>query len=174
MHRSLALVGVVLVIGAILAVAIPFLVTSAFSDTDELYGAGLVFLLGLVLLLRGATAPDPAVTTVGGFLGNPLIDESRRAEEALLSPAARNIRYAPGPREPVNCRQCYTIIPWNVVDCPRCARPRECRSCGKRLYFLAGAVRCAPCVRDETYCNCPQVRPSGARPSGARRVGGGA
>ncbi|MCI4353312.1 MAG: hypothetical protein L3K14_08035 [Thermoplasmata archaeon] len=174
MHRSLALVGVVLVIGAILAVAIPFLVTSAFLDGDAFYGAGLVFLLGVVLLLRGATAPDPTVTTVGGFLGNPVVDESRRAEEALLSPAARHVRYAPGPREPVNCRHCYTIIPWDVVDCPRCARPRECRSCGKRLYFLAGAVRCAPCVRDETYCNCPRVRPSGVRPSGARRLGGGA
>lgn len=174
MNRTLALVGVVLVIGAILAVAIPFLVTSAFQVGYALYGAGLVFLLGLVLLFRGALAPDPTVTTVGGFLGNPVVDEARRAEEELMTPGARHVRYAPGPREPVNCRQCYTIIAWNVVDCPRCGRPRECKNCGKKLFFLAGAVRCAPCVRDEAYCNCPWARPSGPRPGLVRRVGGGA
>jgi len=173
MNRSLALVGLVLVIVAILVVSIPFLVTSTFQVGYELYVAALMFLVGLAILIRGATAPDPAVTTVGGFLGNPVIDEARRAEEAVTNVPLSHIRYAPGPREPVNCRHCYTAIPWNIVDCPRCARPRQCRNCGKRLYFLAGAVRCAPCVRDETYCNCPRVRSTGVRPAGVRHLGGG-
>ncbi len=171
MNRSLALAGLVLVIVAILLVALPFLVTAS-ADGDYLFfGAGLLFLIGLVLLFVGATSPDPKVTTVGGLLGNPIVDESRRAEEALLTPAERHLRYAPGPKEPVNCRYCYTVIPWNILDCPRCARPRLCRNCGKRLYLLAGAVRCGPCVRDEIYCICPRVRASGPKAGMIRRVG---
>ena len=173
MNRTLALLGLVMVIVAILVVSIPFLVTSSFQIGYTLYVAGLLFLVGLIILLQGAMAPDPRVTTVGGLLGNPIVDESRRAEEAIMGVPTSHIRYAPGPKEPVNCRYCYTAIPWDLVDCPRCARPRLCRNCGKRLYFLAGAVRCAPCVRDESICNCPRVRPSGSRPSGARRLGGG-
>ncbi len=171
MNRSLALVGLVLVIVAILLVALPFLVTASTGGTPLLFGGALLFLVGLALLFIGATSPDPKVTTVGGLLGNPIVDESRRAEEELLSPAERAVRYAPGPKEPVNCRYCYTVIPWNILDCPRCARPRLCRNCGKRLFLLAGAVRCGPCVRDEFYCNCPRVRPSGPRPGAIRRVG---
>lgn len=174
MNRSLALVGLVLVIVAILLVALPFLVSAGTVDTDLFFGAGLLFLVGFAILFVGATSPDPKVTTVGGLLGNPIVDESRKAEEALVNAPTSRVRYAPGPKEPVNCRYCYTGIPWNILDCPRCARPRQCRNCNKRLYFLAGAVRCAPCVRDEAYCNCPRVRPTGMRPVGARRVGGGA
>lgn len=174
MNRSLALVGLVLVIVAILLISIPFLVTSAFQVNDAVYATGLLFLVGLVMLFQGARAPDPALTTVGGILGNPIVDESRKAEEAVLNVPKSPVRYAPGPREPVNCRYCYTGIPWDVLQCPRCGRPRQCRSCGKQLYFLAGAVRCAPCVRNEAECNCPRVRPAGPRAPGARRPPGGA
>ena len=173
MNRSLALVGLVLLVVGILLASIPFLVTSTFQVNDVFYAAGLLFLAGFVILFQAATTPDPHVTTVGGLLGNPIVDESRKAEEAVMNVQEPRFRYAPGPKEPVNCRYCYTVIPWNVLDCPRCARPRHCRNCGKQLYFLAGAVRCAPCVRDEAYCNCPKVRPSGTRPAGVRRLGGG-
>jgi hypothetical protein len=173
MNRSLALVGVVLVIVSILLVSIPFLVTSTFQVNDVLYATGLLFLIGLVILIQAATAPDPRVTTVGGLLGNPIIDEARKAEQAIIGVPVRQVRYALGPKEPVNCRFCYTLIPWNVLNCPRCARSRQCRNCGKQLYFLAGAVRCAPCVRDESQCNCPRVRATTARPAGARQVGRG-
>jgi hypothetical protein len=173
MNRSLALVGVVLVIVSILLISIPFLVTSSFKVTYIVYVTGLLFLIGLVILYQGATAPDPSVTTVGGLLGNPIVDESRRAEEAVTNVPLSPVRYAIGPKEPVNCRQCYTAIPWNVVNCPRCGRARQCRNCNKPLFFLAGGVRCAPCVRDESQCNCPRVRASGARPTGVRRLGGG-
>jgi hypothetical protein len=173
MNRTLALVGVILVIVSILLISIPFLVTSAFQLGDAVYAAALLFFVGLVVLFMAATAPDPRVTTVGGLLGNPIVDESRKAEEAATTVTPSPVRYAPGPREPVNCRFCYTGIPWDVLNCPRCGRPRLCRNCGKQLYFLAGAVRCAPCVRNETQCNCPRVRPSGPRPQGVRRLGGG-
>ena len=79
MNRSLALVGLVLVLVAIFLISIPFLVTSAFRIGYEVYVAALLFLVGLGILFQGATAPDPAVTTVGGLLGNPLVEESRRA-----------------------------------------------------------------------------------------------
>jgi hypothetical protein len=173
MNRSLALVGVVLVIVSILVISIPFLVTSTFQIDDAVYAAGLLFLVGLVILFQAARAVDPSVTTVGGLLGNPIVDESRKAEEALTTVPPSAVRYAPGPKEPVNCRFCYTAIPWDVLNCPRCQRPRLCRNCGKQLYFLAGGVRCAPCVRNEMQCNCPRVRPSGPRPTGVRRYGGG-
>jgi len=173
MNRSLALVGVVLVIVSILLISIPFLVTSAFQVNDAVYATGFLFLVGLVILYQAATSPDPRVTTVGGLLGNPIIDEARKAEEAVTHVPLSHVRYAPGPKEPVHCRYCYTAIPWNVLNCPRCGRPRQCRNCGKQLYFLAGAVRCAPCVRDEMQCNCPRVRPSGPPPTGVRRTGGG-
>jgi hypothetical protein len=172
MNRSLALVGVVLVIVSILLISIPFLVTSAFKVNDAVYATGLVFLVGLVILYQAATSPDPTLTTVGGLLGNPIVDEARKAEEAITNVPASPVRYALGPREPVNCRFCYTVIPWNILNCPRCGRPRQCRNCGKQLFELAGGIRCAPCVRDETQCNCPRVRPSGARPAGVRRIGG--
>jgi hypothetical protein len=174
MNRSLALVGVVLVIVSILLISIPFLVTSAFQINDVVYAAALLFLVGLIVLFQAATAVDPTVTTVGGLLGNPIVDESRKAEEAATAISPSPIRYAPGPKEPVNCRFCYTAIPWDVLHCPRCGRPRQCRNCGKELHFLAGAVRCAPCVRNEMQCNCPKVRPSATRPPGVRRLGGGA
>lgn len=174
MNRSLALVGLVMVIVAILLISLPFLVTSTFQLDSFVYAAGLLFLVGLVLLFVGATSPDPAVTTVGGLLGNPIIDESRRAEEAVTNLPPSRVRYAIGPKEPVNCRFCYTAIPWNVLNCPRCGRPRHCRNCSKQLYFLAGAVRCAPCVRDETQCNCPRVRSPTSRATGVRRLGGSA
>lgn len=135
MNRSLALVGLVLVIVGILLVSIPFLVTSGFQVGYEFYGAGVLFLVGLVILFQAAIASDPHVTTVGGLLGNPIVDESRKAEEAVTNLPATRVRYAPGPKEPVNCRYCYTAIPWNVLDCPRCARPRHCRNCGKQLYY---------------------------------------
>jgi len=112
--------------------------------------------VGLTTVLWGASSPDPRLTTVRGVFGNP--------DEALLSrmlegtPRSIDVRYLPNPREPVNCRHCYTLIPWNVAECPRCARRRDCRACGKSLYFVTGAVRCLPCVRDETFCNCPKVK----------------
>lgn len=173
MNRSLALVGLILVVVSILLVSIPFLVTSAFQVNDALYATGFLFLVGLVILFQAATSPDPAVTTVGGILGNPVVDQARKAEEAVMGTPPRHVRYAPGPREPANCRYCYTLIPWNILNCPRCARPRHCRGCGKQLYFLAGAVRCGPCVRDESQCNCPRVRPVVVRPAGMRSIGGG-
>lgn len=172
MNRSLALVGLVLVVVAILLVSIPFLVTSTFQVSAETYATGILFLVGLVILFQAAMSPDPSVTTVGGLLGNPVVDEARKAEAAITGVTTPRIRYALGPKEPVNCRYCYTSIPWNVLNCPRCGRPRQCRNCGKQLYFLAGAVRCAPCVRDETQCNCPRVRAPGAHAAGTRRVGG--
>jgi hypothetical protein len=173
MNRSLALVGVILVIVSILLLSIPFLVTSAFKIGDAVYAAGLLFLVGLIVLFMAATAADPRVTTVGGLLGNPIVDESRKVEEAVTNVPVSPVRYAPGPRESVNCRFCYTAIPWDVLHCPRCGRARLCRNCGKQLYFLAGGARCAPCVRNEAQCNCPRVRPSGPRSPGVRRLGGG-
>ena len=158
MHRSLAYAGLILVIGGILLLAIPFLITATFQVSATVYLAGLLFLVGIVMLLRGATSVDPAVTTVGGFLGNPVATEVRKMTQPAVVPST-GARYRADPNEPINCRFCYTVIPAGVVDCPRCGRRRVCRSCSKPLFFIAGAVRCAPCVRDEIFCNCPRTKP---------------
>ncbi len=169
MNRTLALAGLILALVGILLLSIPFLVSSTFSVGIEVYLAAVIVLVGLVVMIRGATAADPSVTTVGGFLGNPVVDATRRVEAEATRLPPREARYLPGPREPVNCRQCYTAIPWNVAECPRCGRRRLCRSCLKPLFLLAGAVRCGPCILDEASCTCPRLStPMNVRSNAAR------
>jgi hypothetical protein len=161
LNRSITFLGLFILLIGLALIASPIVLSGSESVTPFLEAGIFVLPVGLTTILWGASSPNPAVTTVAGILGNPEENILRRSEAG----ASRrpDIRYLPGPREPVNCRHCYTLIPWDVAECPRCGRRRECRACGKPLYFLSGAVRCLPCVRDETYCNCPQVRRGAAR-----------
>ncbi len=166
MNRRVTLVGLVLLLVAIALVISPIPLTGAERITS-LFEIGLLSLpLGLVIVLLGLATPNPGVTTVGGAFGNP--DENVMARQTRRPTATTHVRYASSPKEPVNCRHCYTLIPWDVAECPRCHRRRECRGCGRPLFYLSGAVRCAPCVRDEVYCSCPKLRrnvvPPGGRP----------
>ena len=155
MNRSVTLVGVAIFLFTVVLVAFPIAFTGheVFDLEQE---AGLVGIpIGLLIVLFGAASADPRVTTVGGAFGNPDENVVRRQ----LGPnSAGRARFLPGPREAVNCRYCYTAIPSSAAVCPRCARPRECRSCGRPLAFIGAAIRCPQCRRDEVYCNCPRVR----------------
>ncbi|MCI4338404.1 MAG: hypothetical protein L3J72_03790 [Thermoplasmata archaeon] len=131
-----------------------------------LLGAAFLLSLGVMVIIFGVSRPDPEVTTIGGWFGSREENLLRRDRSGPLPPPDR--RYLPSPRQSVNCVACYTIIPAQVLQCPRCARARRCESCGRRLFELAGAVRCAPCVKDEVYCSCPQL-PAPARTSPGRR-----
>jgi hypothetical protein len=157
MNRTITMVGAALVVLGCAALALSFTVRSALLAAPMLpAGAGLVP-TGLLVLLFGATRPDPRLTTVRGVFGN--------AEENLLTERLRaqqrprvDPRFLPSPRESVHCAGCYTLIPAQVVLCPRCGRRRRCHQCDKPLFHLAGAVRCGPCTKDEVYCDCPPTR----------------
>ena len=167
MNRRITLVGVGLFLAAVALMVSPI----------AIYGylvVDLEFQLGVLLLaaassvvLVGLAASDPRVTTIGGVFGNPDENEMRRSERRSTADDRR--RYALSPKEPTNCRQCYTVIAWDVADCPRCSKRRECRECGRPLFYLAGGVRCTPCARDEVYCNCPRSKARPGSALGARR-----
>ncbi len=156
MNRSIAYTGLIFVVGGILLLSIPYLLTSNFQAGSQLYLSMMLVVVGFAALFRGATSPDPSVTTVGGFMGNPVADEVRRAmaEPRVVAPQAR---YQPRPWEPLNCRFCYTVIPVTVLDCPRCGRRRPCRNCSRPLVIVGGAFTCAQCSRYEFYCSCPKA-----------------
>ena len=169
MNRSITLVGVGALLLGIAFIASPIVLTGVETFTPLLEVGVFCLPFAFTVILWGASSPDPNITTVGGVFGNP--DENllrRRESESKRTP---DVRYLPGPRESVNCSVCYTLVPWDAAECSRCGRRRECRGCGRPLFFLSGAVRCLPCVRAETFCNCPQVaRKSAATPGhGVRR-----
>ena len=154
MNRSIAFLGLGILIFGIGLIASPITLTGVESVTPALELGIFVLPVGISVILWGASSPDPRITTVSGVFGNPDENELRRGEAAKRN---FDVRYVPGPRESVHCRQCYTLMPWDVAECPRCGRRRQCRACGKTLYFMSGSVRCLPCVREETFCNCPKV-----------------
>ncbi|HUI38409.1 MAG TPA: hypothetical protein VLY85_02140 [Thermoplasmata archaeon] len=154
MNRTIGYVGVAMIVEALGLWALPV----ALSGHEELGPALIagVFILGagFAVILWAAASPNPALSTVGGVFGNWDEDHVSRllGHRNPTGPA----RYRPGPLETTNCEWCYTAIPARQLLCPRCAKPRRCRRCHKPLYYLAGAVRCAPCVKDEVFCDCPR------------------
>jgi hypothetical protein len=167
MNRRITLVGLLVLLVGIALMISPIAIYGALRiDLDfEIGVMGLPIAISIFLL--GASAPDPTVTTVSGVFGNPDENFLRKVERR---PAFdERLRYEPSPKESTNCRQCYTAIPWNVAECSRCGRRRSCRGCGRPLFLLAGAVRCAPCVRDEVYCNCPKLKKPPAVGTAGRR-----
>jgi hypothetical protein len=166
MNRSIVFVGLALMILSIGLFAYPEILTGAEAVDLEVQVGIVVLPLGIAVIVLGAAAPDPRVTTVGGMFGNS--DENEMRRRLARAPPTGQARFLPSPLESVNCRKCYTAVPAQMADCPRCGTHRECRGCNKPLYFLAGAVRCAPCLKDEVYCSCPKVR----KPGGGRRTSG--
>lgn len=167
MNRSIVFLGGFLLAVAIALFAYPEFLNGAESVDLEVQLAIFVLPLSLAVVVWGSIAPDPRITTVGGLFGNADENELRRRLGRV--PATSPVRYRPSPLESVNCRKCYTAVPAGLVDCPRCGTRRECRGCHKPLFYLAGAVRCAPCLKDEVYCSCPvQRRPGGRRGPGGR------
>jgi hypothetical protein len=164
MNRSIALCGVALVVFGIALVAYPIAVTHAEQLDIEQEAGFLLAPLGLVIVMLGALALDPSRTTVGGAFGNPESDRARIGKPPALEPRALRVF---NPHEPVNCRYCRTMITPDLAQCPRCARPRECRSCGRPLEVVNDRVTCPGCTRPEGLCNCallarppPPTRPS--------------
>ncbi|HTT26514.1 MAG TPA: hypothetical protein VMH90_06105 [Thermoplasmata archaeon] len=168
MNRAILGVGVAILLVAIALVVSPIALTGAESLTTLAEIGVFTLPVGIVVVLLGGVAPDPSITTVGGVFGNPVenaIHDRRGAAPSVVPARARG-----SPRQPVNCRQCYTLVAWDAILCPRCGRARDCRSCGRDLDWSGTTIVCVPCAHPEVYCNCreahhayPVRRPAGAR-----------
>lgn len=169
MNRSIAMIGVALIAFGFALVAYPIAFTGGEQLDLEQEVGFLLAPVGLVVVMLGALAHDPERTTVGGTFGNPEAELARaaRSRQGEL-PVTRHFN----PHEPVSCRYCRTMIASDLAQCPRCARPRDCRTCGRPLGFVSDLVTCPGCGRSEGLCNCPKIaRPSTTPPMrvGARR-----
>jgi hypothetical protein len=169
MNRSVVGVGIVLILFGFGLVAYPIIFTGVERfDLEQELGIYVVP-VGLLIVLLGAMGHNPEATTVGGAFGNPDADVMRGAGRGPPAPPRPSLRYSP--KEPVACKYCRTNIAWDMAVCPRCARPRECRTCGRSLGFVLDRPTCPTCARAEVFCNCPAlVRPPRPTPVGPRRT----
>ncbi|MCI4339110.1 MAG: hypothetical protein L3J68_02095 [Thermoplasmata archaeon] len=166
MNRAILGVGAgILVLGiALIAFPIAFTGQEQFDLEQE---AGLYFIPpAMAVLLIGSISDDPRLTTVGGAFGNPDAPGPRAEERRGAARPGTGLTYHP--REPVGCHYCSTIIAADLAQCPRCSRPRECRSCGRPLGIVRDAATCPGCTRPEALCNCPRLPP---RPAMGAAVG---
>jgi hypothetical protein len=168
MNRTTVGIGLVVLLFTFALLAFPIVVTSHEVFDFEQEAGIFVLPVGLLIIMFGAMAHNPEATTVGGAFGN--VDEApRRPGPAPTGAAARpQVRF--NPKEPVACRYCRTNIPWDIAICPRCARPRECRNCGRPLGVVLDRPTCPTCARSELFCNCPMIARAARTPStGPRR-----
>jgi hypothetical protein len=163
-NRSIAGVGIALVLAGVGLVAFPIVATGQERlDPEQIVGF-LVVPFGTFVVMIAASSVDPRRTTVVGTFGNP----EERPPEPGPRPTARP-RYS-NPNAPVHCRRCRAVITADLARCPRCSRARECRSCGRPLGQVLDRPTCPPCARAEPFCACAVLpRPQVARSSRAAR-----
>jgi hypothetical protein len=147
MNRSIILLGVAIILAGLALVASPIVLTGA----------------GLLVVMIGAVQANPAATTVGGTFGNP--DANPRRSPPAHPAGTGRPPLGFNPREPVSCRYCRTVIAFDLAFCPRCARARECRECGRTLGMAETQTDCPGCHRQEAFCNCPRVARAVPRPA---------
>lgn len=174
MNRSITLVGVAIILAGFALAAAPIVLTGR-EEFDLFQESGiLVAPIGLLVVLIGAVQPNPERTTVGGTFGSSEENDLRRTEP-VRSPTSARPPLGFNPREPVNCHYCRTVIAYDLAFCPRCARPRECRVCGRPLGIAEEVTDCPGCHRIEAFCHCPRLaRPvvyPVARPLPRRGIG---
>jgi hypothetical protein len=169
MNRSIVGVGGGILVLAFVLLSFPIAFTGQ-EQFDLEQEAGLYFIApALAVILIGAISDDPRVTTIGGAFGNPDMPSPRAETRRGPGAAARPLTYHPN--EAVPCRFCPTIIAPDLAQCPRCARARACRSCGRPLGIVLERATCPACARPEPFCSCPRLptRP-GPSPALGRRV----
>lgn len=170
MNRSITMLGVAIMLVGFGLIASPIALLGKESFTVEQELGLFVVPISLVVVMIGAVQANPERTTVGGTFGNPE-ENTRRSPPAGTEEARPPMRF--GPRESVQCRHCRTTIEYDVAFCPRCARPRECRACGRSLGRAGNDTDCPGCHRVEAFCNCPRAPRAGPRyapPPPARRT----
>lgn len=168
MNRTILGMGIGILLVGFILIGYPIAVTGQ-EQFDLFQEIGLFFLApAFGVMLIGAISDDPRVTTIGGAFGNPEVDLTRRPAKPA-GPTRTGLPYHPN--EPVRCRFCGAIITADLSQCPRCARARECRTCGRPLGTVLERPTCPLCARTEALCNCPHVpvRPP-VGPGRARRA----
>lgn len=169
MNRSITLVGVAIILAGLALVASPLVLTGAEQFTFAQEAGIFASPVGLLVVMIGAVQANPKTTTVGGTFGNP--DVALRRPGFPKPPATAHPGVGFSPREPVDCRYCRTVISYDLAFCPRCARPRDCRACGRTLGVAGDRTDCPGCHRVEAFCNCPRIhRTPGGGPVGPART----
>jgi hypothetical protein len=164
MNRSVVYLGVGVILFGIALVASPIVLTGREQFTLEQEAGLLIAPVGLVVVMLGASFYDPNRTTVGGAFGNP--DVAIRPMTENRSPArAPSTLYHP--HGFAICRYCRTPIGYEQATCPRCARARDCRTCGRPLGMVLDRSTCPMCARPEALCNCPEFSHPWASAPGA-------
>jgi len=172
MNRSIALLGIVVIVLGFALIAYPIAVNGSEQLDLEQESGFLATPVGLVIVMLGALAPDPERTTVGGTFGSSDANVYRTSRG---SPVEAREKRVFNPHAPVDCRYCRTPITADLATCPRCARPRDCRSCGRPLEMVGTQVTCPTCRRTEAFCNCawsarpPTAMTAGSTPAYRRR-----
>lgn len=167
MNRSIAWVGVAVIVLGFGLVAFPLVVSGREILDDEQILGFLLAPVGLFVVLIAAVSVDPRTTTVTGTFGNP---DERAPTGPSEGPTPSRSRLR-SPLEPVHCRYCRAVITADLSQCPRCARARDCRPCGRPLGQVLDRPTCPTCAQAEAYCRCPVLsRPAPARVG--RRAGG--
>jgi len=150
MNRAIAGVGIGVILTGIGLVAFPVVVSGQEQLDPEQLAGFLVAPVGLFVVLLAAVAVDPRRTTIVGTFGNP--DEPLPVDPTELGPPAR-------PRGALTgvayCRHCRTAITFDLAQCPRCARARGCRTCGRPVGVVLERPTCPTCARPELTCCCP-------------------
>ena len=170
MNRSIALVGVGIIVAGCGLVASPIILTG--SEVFTMWQELGIFIapIGLLVIMIGAVQADPERTTVGGTFGNRDVRPSR-AGGVRSTPPPRASARGFNPYEPVDCRYCRSVITFDLAFCPRCARPRDCRGCGQPLGMAADRTDCPGCHRAEAFCNCPHLaKPRAGAVTGVSRA----
>jgi len=159
MNRSIAGVGIGVILLGFALVGFPIATTGREQlDLEQIAGL-LVAPVGLGVVLIAAISVDPRRTTVAGTFDNA--PEPRTVKVTGAPPGTRS--RLPHPFEATHCRRCRAVITHDLSNCPRCARARDCRSCGRPLGQVLERPTCPPCARAEPFCNCTVLpHPRGA------------
>ncbi len=170
MNRSIVLVGTAIILAGLALVASPLVLFGGEVFTPEQEFGIFLTPIGLLVIMIGAVQANPSATTVGGTFGNPDVRPARAA--GPRTPAgSRAVPLGFNPREAVDCRYCRSVITYDLAFCPRCARPRDCRVCGRVLGMAEDRTDCPGCHRIEAFCRCPRLsRPRSAPLTGPARA----
>jgi hypothetical protein len=166
MHRSIAYIGIVVLLVAVALLAFPIWAYGAEQwDLEQELGILLVP-FGLITFLIAATTADPRLSTVGGAFGNAEYDRTRQPWIRRPTPRPKIVRSF---NEAPQCLHCGTVIPPQLAICPRCSQIRPCRACNRPLGLVLERATCPLCARPEPLCNCT-ILPRHTGPVGRSRV----
>jgi hypothetical protein len=149
MNRSLAYVGVGVILAGIALVASPIVLTGRMTLGVAPIAGFIIAPLGLFVIGFAAASFDPRRTTVRTFGQDEPPPRPEPPEELVVA------QFRPvNPKAPVRCPNCRTVMTYDLSRCPRCAEDRPCRACARPLASVDDQAVCPGCTRQELFCNC--------------------